>query len=189
MHRDTVIGIVGVLILVAAMVGVFTYERGQAANLLGDGTLALANLTGPSLEGTANVGAEATDTLTIAQTNLTKITFTLTWSAGQTSENTVELMIAPANGTGLTEGVTGGPESDGEITVELLVPNAEPTAGPLATGVGDYEVTVRFVGASVAGAPGQVPGGTPLTDGSLTWNLETTLTAYEPVDTSSGDDS
>ena len=189
MHRDTVIGIVGVFILVAAMVGVFSYERGQAANILGDGALLLTNLTGPALEGTADVGAEATDTLSIAQANLTKITFTLTWSAGQTSENTVELLIAPANGTGLTEGVSAGPESDGEITVDLLVPNAEPTSGPLTTGVGDYQVTVRFVSASANGAPVGVPGGTPLTDGSITWNLETTLTAYEPVDVSAGDDS
>lgn len=180
MHRDTVIGIVGVVILVAAMVGVFTYERGVAANLLPAGGFTAADLAGPGLDGTTPVGSETTEILSIAQTNMTKIAFTLTWANSQTSVNTLQLVVAPANGTGLAEGVESEPESDGEITVELLVPNEEPTTGPLAVGVGDYEITVRFVGAAPPGPLGPAP--LPVTDTEVAWALATALTAYEPAD-------
>lgn len=180
MHRDTVIGIVGVVILVAAMVGVFTYERGVAANLLPAGGFTAAELAGPGLDGTTPAGGETAEVLSIAQTNMTKISFTLTWANAQTSENTLQLVVAPASGTGLSEGVESEPESDGEITVELLVPNDEPTSGPLALGVGDYEVTVRFVGATPPGPLSPAP--LPVTDSEVSWALATSLTAYEPAD-------
>lgn len=180
MHRDTIIGIVGVVILVAAMVGVFTYESGQAA-LADPGAFQLAALTGPTLEGTVDVGESASDVLSVTQTNLTKLVFTLKWGSAQTSENTLQLLIAPANGTGLTEGVESEPESDGEITVELDVPNAEPTSGPLALGTGDYQVTVRFLRATAPGSPLPPPAGTPGLDTSVSWTLGSELTAYEPA--------
>jgi hypothetical protein len=180
MHRDTIIGIVGVVILVAAMVGVFTYESGQAA-VLGPGTFQLANLTGASIEGSVDVGGEASDVLTLTQTNLTKVAFTLRWGSAQTSENTLQLVVAPANGTGLDTGVESDAETDGEITVEIMVPNAEPTSGPLALGVGDYHVTVRFLSAAVPTAGVSPPGALPVTDSTVTWTLTTALTAYEPA--------
>lgn len=181
MHRDTVIGIVGVLILVAAMIGVFSYERNQAAQGGDISGFVLANLTGPSLDGDVALGAEDAQTLTINQTNLTRIVFTLTWTPGATSTDTLQLIVAPANGTGLQNGTESAAESDGEITVELLVPNEAPVSGPLALGAGDYQVTVRFVSATLSGAP-TTPVPPPAgVDQNVAYRVETALTAYAPA--------
>lgn len=180
MHRDTIIGIVGVVILVAAMVGVFTYESGQAANLV-PGEFVLATLAGPTLEGTTALDAETAEAITVSQTNMTNLTFTLSWSSTATAQNTLQLEIRPANGTGLTEGFVSEAESDGEISITLPIGNEKPTSGPLARGVGDYEILVRFLDSRPPGAPIQPPQPVPPT---ASWTLATSIDAYEQAPTS-----
>lgn len=176
MHRDTVIGIVGVVILVAAMVGVFTYERGQAGDLTPDGGLTTGTAPGPTASGNVALGASADSTLTFNETGMTNITFTLTWTPGA-GVDTLRLVLAPAAGTGITSGFESEPEDDGEIVIVVPVNN---TAADGALGVGDWQASVEFVSAR-AGTPGppvEPPAGTPLTDDSVDFNIATTVEAY-----------
>lgn len=176
MHRDTVIGIVGVVILVAAMVGVFTYERGQAADLTGPGGT-VANLTGPSDDGSVAVGSSTDVTMSINTTGLTNITFTLAWTPGN-GVDTLKLSAAPGNDTGLTTGFESSEESDGEITLTIPLNN---TATDGKVGTGAWQLTVTFVSASPGGplpvSPPVAPPGS--TDSAVDFTVESALQARQ----------
>jgi len=179
MHRDTVIGIVGVVILVAAMVGVFTYERGQASGMLGPGGGATENVTGPSQTGTVAVGASEDVDLALDQTGMTNVTFTLRWTPGN-GVDTLVLHVAPSNGTGLATGYDSEPEDDGEITFTIPVNN---TAADGTLGVGAWRATVDFVSSSPSTPIGPPPVSPPVappntTDASVDFTVDTALEAY-----------
>ena len=172
MHRDTVIGIVGVVILVAAMVGVFSYERNQAAGLNGTGG-ELTTVSGPTLSETTAVGATSEQVLALNQTGMTNVTFTLTWSAAN-GVDTLQLVVVPPAGSGLNE-TQSEPESDGSISFTVPVPN---TGADGQLGVGDWQVSVAFVSAET-NLPQQPPVGVPgTTDEQVAWELETSIQAY-----------
>ena len=175
MHRDTVIGIVGVVILVAAMIGVFTYERGQASELTDGGSASTMNFTAPAVGGNVAVGATSENVVTLNQTGITNVTFTLTWTAGQNSDDTFMIVVVPPNGTGSP--VESPAEADGEITVTVPVANTD-SAGTL--GVGDWQVSVQFVSAatSTPAGPPPVDPGLPTTDTAADFNVEIAGTAY-----------
>lgn len=175
MHRDTVIGIVGVVILVAAMVGVFTYERSQAGSLPGEDDGAAANFTAPALSDTVQLGQTSEQLVTLNQTGMTNVTFTLTWTAGANSLDTLRLVVAPPNGTGAP--VESDPEEDGEITITVPVGNTD-ASGTL--GVGDWQVVVEFVSAraDTAVGPPPVDPGLPVTDESVDFNVDVSGTAH-----------
>lgn len=174
MHRDTVIGLVGVVILVAAMVGVFSYEQGQATGLTAVPALALANATLPEASGTVAVGATDSQLVNVTPANVTRVTFTVSWTGGGQATNTVNVTVRPP--AGLEEG--GMAESDsGSVTVTVLVPNDRPTSGPLALGSGEWKVDVTFVGSA-----GPAPGGLPvLTDDSLAYTIGTVVESWQPA--------
>jgi hypothetical protein len=179
MHRDTVIGIVGVVILVAAMVGVFTYERGQASSLAGDGGGATENVTGPSETGTVALGATEDVVLSMNETGITNVTFTLTWTPGA-GVDTLVLRVAPSNATGITDGFESDPENDGEITIVVPVNN---TAADGQLGVGDWQVSVEFVSASPTTPVGPPPVSPPVappgtTDTQVGFEVSTSIEAY-----------
>lgn len=156
MHRDTVIGIVGVVILVAAMIGVFTYERGQAANLPGTGGgagNATFSATAPAISAVA-VGGSGVANVTLNQTGMTNVTFTITWTPGQNSIDTVSVSIAPGATTQMTTGASSDPENDGSIEVTVPIPN---TASDGTIGVGPWEITVTFESAALNTPAGQPP--------------------------------
>lgn len=187
MHRDTVIGIVGVVILVAAMVGVFTYERGQAANLIDDAVLTLANSTLPALEGNVALGATADETVTLNQTGITNVTFTLRWTPGA-GVDTLRLNVAPSNATGLATGASSEAENDGEITLTVPVNN---TARDGVLGVGAWQISVEFVSAEVTtpivAPPTQPPVAPPgTTDSEVDYTVGTNVQGWVVPD---GDDS
>lgn len=169
MHRDTVIGIVGVVILVAAMVGVFTYERTQASDL-GNGDGAGAGNFTASLSGTSDLGEDQAvpQNLTVNVTGLTNITFTLTWSPGQqTSVDTMKLVVVMPNNMSHES----DPENDGEITLSVPVPEGVDSAG-------EWQVVAAFTQATVAapvvGQPPVDPGIPNTTDTSVSWNVDVT---------------
>lgn len=181
MHRDTVIGLVGVAILVAAMVGVFSYEQTQAADL-GAAGLALQNATLPALDGTTALGDVSEETVAIGQTGITNVTFTLRWSATNGAD-TLALAIVPPNGTASQE-VFDAQGDGGELVVTVPVPNTN-RAG--AVGSGDWQVSVQFVSAST-GLPQEPPVPVPgTTDAQVAWTLDTTVQHYG--DPSVADDS
>lgn len=174
MHRDTVIGIVGVVILVAAMVGVFTYERGQASNVIENGGAGLTNMTGPSTEGTTALGASTDATLEFNQTGMTNVTFTLRWTPTN-GVDTLRISIAPSADTGLTSGASSEAENDGEIV--LIVP-VENTAAGGELGVGPWQVSVEFVSAAT-GLPVEPPVPPPnTTDSEVAWTVDTSVQTY-----------
>lgn len=181
MHRDTVIGIVGVVILVAAMVGVFTYERSQASSQGEADGGTLQTLAGPDASGTVAVGATEDKILAFNQTGITNVTFTLTWTPGQASSvDTLRLVVAPGNDTGLTSGFESEAEDDGEITLTIPVANVGPDG---ILGVGNWQVTVEFVSAAATTPVGQPPLPPPTappgtTDTSVDYALATSLQAY-----------
>lgn len=178
MHRDTVIGIVGVVILVAAMVGVFTYERGQAAGLTGpDGTTPVTE-AGPSLDGSVAVGATEDGTIQLNRTGMTNVTFTLKWTAAN-GVDTLRLSVAPSAQTQMTTGASSDAEDDGEITLTVAVPN---TVANGAIGVGAWQVSVEFVSAAT-GLPAEPPVPPPgTTDAQVAWTLSTTIDALGAAD-------
>lgn len=175
MNRDTVIGIVGVLILVAAMFGVFKYERDRAADALGGGDLATTTLAGPEASGTSPLGQSADATVALNQTGMVNVTFTLRWtpSAGV---DTLRFSVAPSQATGMTEGAQSEAEDDGEITLTIPVNN---TGANGALGVGDWQVSVEFVSAST-GLPAEPPIAPPgSTDTQVSWTVTTQVEAYD----------
>lgn len=175
MHRDTVIGIVGVVILVAAMVGVFTYERGQAGNLPDAGSGSTTNFTAPAESGTVALGATEDVDISLNQTGMTNVTFTLTWTATN-GVDTLRLVVTPANDTGLTSGFESDAEDDGEITLTVPVPNTN-AAG--TTGVGNWRVSVEFVSADPdLPAPDPVPPPPGTTDTEVDFTIDIAGTAY-----------
>lgn len=173
MNRDVVTGVAGAIVLVAAMVGVFVYERNVAiaagtAQTPPTGPLVL---DGPGLEGEVALGATEDALLNLTTPGMTNVTFTLTWTATN-GRDTLRLTVAPPTGSGVEEGAVSEPEDDGEITVTVAVPNTSPTG---TLGAGDWKVSVEFVDASpdtVVDPPVTPPG---TTDASVSWRLATTV--------------
>lgn len=187
MHRDTVIGIVGVVILVAAMVGVFTYERGQATVTDGTPGGALANFTGPTSEGNVAIGATADNDVVINQTGLTNITFTVTWSPGANAVDTVRVIAQPANDTGLSTAYESEAENDGEIVITIGPLNNTGPDGRLGTG--NWRISVEFVSSEFdagAGPPLDPPDPVPAGDDAIDFAIETQLQAYDNADDATG---
>lgn len=176
MHRDTVIGIVGVVILVAAMVGVFTYERSQASDLVGDDGAGAGNFTA-SLSGTSPLGEDQAEpqTMIVNQSGLTNLTFTLTWSPGAaTSVDTMKLVVVMPNNMSHESDA----ENDGEITLSVEVPEGTDSAG-------NWTVVAAFVSADVTTPAGQPPVNPPVvppgsTDDSVSWTVDATGASAAP---------
>jgi hypothetical protein len=166
MNRDLVVGIVGALVLVAGMVGVFVYERNVAiASGLGqNGAAGGANVTIPSLSGSLAVGK--TDDKMVNVTNasgVTNLTFHLTWKATM-GQDTLKILVKPPVGGGVTEGANPPQSSSGDITATVAVP-----AGVDPSGTWDVQVT--FVSAD-AGTPVPPPVPVPgTTDSSVSYNV------------------
>lgn len=175
-NKDTVIGIVGAAVLVAAMFGVFQYEKALAAERTGAGAWTPTALPGPGLTGTTALGAISEETVDVTQLNLTEVVFTLTWTA-QSGSDTMTMTIVPPEGVPGGENFTVSGDS-GTLSVTVPVPNVEPSAdNPGRLGAGEWQVSVQFTAASGM-APSQVP--VPVNpDTTVSWTLATSLTAYE----------
>lgn len=176
MNKDTLIGIVGSVLLVAAMIGVFTYERSQGAALAGNYAVewTIAESTGPSAQAATPLGETRETTLDVTQTNLTEVALVVTWTAGQ-GRDTLRVTVTPPEGSGLnaTENPVEG--DSGEVRVVFPVPNPAPAASSAfgadeqeanarlaqsyapALGTGTWTIAVEFVSAEgvlpVPGAP------------------------------------
>lgn len=173
MNKDTVVGIVGAAILVTAMVGIFYYERGVAADggiggPGGPGTN--ANTTGPTVTGTVALGSTDSKLANITAASAGNVTFRLTWTATNGAD-TLQITVAPPTGSGIMEGSVSEPSDSGEITVTVAVP-----AG--ATPTGEWKVDVSFTQATPDPLPGGVPPPTNppgSTDTSVDYRVAVTL--------------
>lgn len=194
MNKDTVIGIVGSVVLVAAMIGVFTYERNQANAGAFAVTWGTEDATGPTAEGSTALTETSQATVDVAQTNLTEVAFTVTWTPAQGTD-TLRVTLVPPDGSGLN--ASEPVQSDtGTILVSVTVPNPVPTVDRAAganeadatarlaqahastLGTGTWTVSVEFVSATgVVPVPGAPVG----SDAEVAWSVASTLTHYAPT--------
>jgi hypothetical protein len=166
LEKDTVIGIVGACILVGVMAAVFVYEYQNAPGA--DPDLTEANVAGPTVQDTTNVGQATRKAVPLDLEHITNVTFTLTWDA-QNGQDTLQLIVQAPNGTTVTS-----PESDSEtITLEVPVPDGDEDA---AAGKGGWNVTVRFVrNTPPAGLPVVGTLNPPAGDTSVAWRVASSI--------------
>ena len=194
MKKDLVIGIVGTLILLTAMVGVFRYEAAQRGASF-DVTWQTLDVDGPGLDGGTNEGESTTGSLNLTRANLTKVSFVLEWTDDQANTAPDEFNLTVTAPDGRTYS-TSGATSPLTLTVEGLSPvpqdarllgSDEAAARDQANrqftssaGMGAWNVTVTLVQAGDTTAPGGVAPPVPqLQDNANSWALRTELTAYE----------
>ena len=184
MNRDTVIGIVGAVILVAAMVGVFQYERTRAPDSLSGlvlQTVPIANATGATV-----VTATSEEAINVTQANMTNVTFALKWTVpppapgAPASQATVSLEIVPPPGVNAT-GERAAQAASGSVEVKLQLPNPKPASGPVTLGMGGWTAKIKFV--SSTSPTGALP--VPQNE-QIQWTLTGTAQAWEPAPTPPG---
>lgn len=151
MDRDVVVGIVGAVVLVAAMVGIFFYERSVAPVADADGGGAATNATSASASGTTAVGESTTETVFLSGGNAT---FTLTWTPGQQSTDTLGITVTAPDGT------QSAPVEGSTSPLEVAL------AGP----AGNWTIEVAFVSAS-GPAGGVGPAAGVGADTSVSWDV------------------
>lgn len=196
MNKDMVVGIVGTVILVAAMIGVFRYEQARGGGQSWIVTWTEATGPGPTVEGTTQAGATSADEITVDATNLTRITFRLVWTdtqnQGQGAPDTFNFTIGGPEGQNASiEGST----SPLEVTLDRLSPmpaeirllaasqgEAEARIARDATttnGQGIWSVFVNLVAAPGLRSPA---GGVEVqADGENAWTVETDLATFTPT--------
>lgn len=198
MKRDTIVGIVGAVALIAAMAGIFQYEKSQPASTLGskafDVAWAIEEANGPTTTAATPLGETTETTVEVAQANLTRAKFTVTWTAQQGTD-TLRVVVTPPAGSGLAPGETRA--DSGEAVVEIEIPNEVPpefrmfansegeararlaAQNTQTLGTGTWTIAVTFEEASgVVPVPGLPPVGA---DTEVQWDVATILSAYAPT--------
>lgn len=179
MNKDTVVGILGAVILVAAMVGIFYYEGTQAPSGVATGPTTpgappggSANLTvsdGPRLasDGSQPAGATVTKNVTINQTGVRRVEFTLTWTDDASQPpggpDTLKLTVTPPSGAG------AGAKSDERNTGSIALTFENLTAA--ASGQWMVSVQVTSTGDPATPVPPPVP--LPVSDTGNSWAVAT----------------
>lgn len=162
MNKDTVIGIVGSVILVTAMVVVFVYERNNVQATPDVATPPTTHVAVASLSGSVAVSKSDSKMDNITAVGSTDIKFHLTWTATN-GKDTLKLTVAPPKGN-LTA-ASSTPTDSGDVTVTVHVP-----AGTVVRG--DWTVQVDFTTATPAPLPGgiQPPAG-GMTDSTVSYTV------------------
>lgn len=165
MNKDTVIGIAGAVMLIAAMVGVFAYERANAeVPDEGGEPTPEASIGQETLTGNVDLGSSVTRTNNITAVGPSHLTFVMTWSASEGSD-TLRLTVTPPADSGLAQRASQE-EEDGSITVRFAIAAEHVSHG-------DWTLKVDFTRATpddVAGIPPPA-GGT--TDSTVSFGIGT----------------
>lgn len=190
-RKDLAIGLVGTLILLAAMVGVFRFEAAQAGDAYRV-SWPTATAAGPGDEGRSTEGQETAVDLNFTSVNITRIEFVLSWEddVAESEPDTFTLRVVAPNGTAYEAEAASG----GELVIDAaglaLVPQeirvngaskerverdlVTRYANDAATGI--WQVTVTMVEAGGTSGPA---GGLPLPqDDGNDWTLTTRVTTY-----------
>lgn len=195
MKKDLVIGIVGTLILLTAMVGVFRYEAAQRGASF-DVTWEPRAIEAAAIDGGTNEGESTVQSVNVTQANLTAIEFILEWTDNQANTGPDEFTLTVMSPTGETRSASG---DAGRVSVVFegiaptppemrLLASDESAARAQAlrqysstAGMGAWNVTVTLVQAGDATTPaGPAPVPVPqLQDGANDWTLRPILTAFE----------
>lgn len=185
--RETAIGAVGAAILIAAMAGVFFYERSQFDDH--DVSWRQAEAGTASRSGSLEEGSSQSYTFTADADRLSTVRVSLAWSDDAGQPDTFEVAVQASSGT-----YTGGGEalsSPLEVSVPIHeAPETTTTTGrsieeaqhrlnetaTWTNGTGDWSVTVTLVS-----APGQQIGGQEtVSDGNQDYELTFTYERWEP---------
>lgn len=188
--RDTATGIAGALVLIAAMGGVFFYERAQFDTYEVDWEMATVNET--SATGELDEGGSAEHTFTVEAERLAEVRAEVAWQGDEGDPDTFEVAVA-----GPEEDLSA--ETSGDASpIEAAVPISEEPETDTATGrsledaraqlnaseswsdgSGEWTITV-----TLAEAPGTgLPGGE---DGSQAYEITVEADRWEPVFDASG---
>lgn len=192
MKKDLVIGIVGTLILLTAMVGVFRYEASQRGASF-DVSWETRSLEAAALEGGTNEGETTAETVTLDHLNLTTVEFVLSWTDETANTAPDEFNVTVTSPEGVTRSATA---SNGALVVtfenisrppppvRLLGGDQDAVAAQAArdyatrVGTGVWHVNVTLVNAGDYAADGTVP--VPqLQDNANAWTLTPRLTVFE----------
>lgn len=199
MDRDAVVGAVGGVLVVAALVGIL-YTEG-AKPLAGgafrwDVTWTTAQENGAQAAGTAREGETSLTAFTVDETGLAGVVVVLVWSDTVGTGDTFRITVRAPDGTERSgEGVSdAGAPAEVHVPFEGLSPApglaavlADDEAAAVArareaagtAGVGEWTARIQLVDAGDQDAP--VPGLPPVTeDTEQAWDLRTVLTRHEP---------
>lgn len=195
--RDTLTGILGAAVLVAAMGGVFLFERGQFQTY--DVTWAMEEAGSRDVDGTTlQEGDDRTHTVNLAEGDLlderalARVQATVTWSDTVGDADTFAVSIegpdAPSAGPERGDGGSVSVQTDvGEApgVTQVAARSADDAidqaAASLDTGQGLGDWTVQV---TLEDAPGEPDDGVPVTmeeaDGSQAYSLTVTWDVWEP---------
>lgn len=185
LNRDTAIGMLGAAVLIAAMAGVFFYERSQFDTYDVDWSQQEAG--SDSASGTLDEGGSNSHAFTADGERLSQVTVTLSWSDDAGQPDTLELIVQGPNGTysDSAEGSSSPLEVEIPIrdepgpstTTARSLEDARDQLNETATwtnGTGEWSVTVALLD-----APGdQTPVGE---DGSQEYDVSFTYDRWEPA--------
>lgn len=181
MKKDIVIGLIGTLILVTAMIGVFRFEASQVGSSF-DVTWSTSAERIHEADGGTNEGDASVEAVQVETRNLTRLVFTLQWTDNLGDPDTFNLTVTgPDGATRSAEGDSGtlsvsfdnlgvAPETirvtgRDQGAVEQRVGQDFSSFG----GTGGYNVTVTLVDAGDQGVP--VAGVPVQQDGANDWAL------------------
>ncbi len=199
MNKDTIVGIVGAVILVAAMIGVFKYEGSRAQATLGSKSFDVAwttkEVTGPTLTSGTALRSSTEEKVTVTESSIVDADFTITWTAQQ-GEDTLRLTVVPPDGSDLNESSAEG--ASGSLTVTFTSINEPPSTDRAfgdetketeerlsaqhakSRGTGEWTIRVEFLDAT--GVSGPIPVAPPIAaDQEVQWTLATALSVYAPT--------
>jgi hypothetical protein len=208
MNKDTVVGILGAVILVAAMVGIFYYEGTQAPGATANGggggagtgpfavSWTTAEKAGTAVQGSTDWGASSTQQANVTGSNVTKISFAVTWTPNAVSAESVTVTGKGPGGLSCT----GQASTSGTATCDVNVgaaPAVNRTGGAdeasAAQGLAAQYTTTNGTGAwtLTIAVQNQVPAspvpnpGLPVST-STAWTLTPKVTSYTASVTRAG---
>lgn len=189
LNRDTAVGIVGAIVLVAAMAGVFFYERSQFSTYEIDWQTQEAGTE--SDDGSLDEGSSEEHLFTADAEGLSTVRVTLTWTDDVGQPDTFEVTVQGPDGT------TSEPVEGASSPLEVEVPIHEAPESTTATGrsledardqanasaswtdgTGDWTVTVTLVDAPGEQTP--IGGQETTADGSQDYDITFTYERWAP---------
>jgi hypothetical protein len=193
MKKDLVIGIVGTLILLTAMVGVFRYEAAQRGSSF-DVTWETREVSLAAEDGATNEQESTALSVNVTQLNVTRIEFRLEWtdSTANSGPDEFELTVTAPGGAPKTarssegvvsvvfENVSGVPTDVRLLGSDEVAVRQQALSYASTAGTGAWNVTVTLVDAGdISGVPGQAPIPAQLQDVSNEWTLTPVATVFE----------
>lgn len=188
MKKDLVIGIVGTLILLTAMVGVFRYEAAQRGSSF-DVDWSTREVAAAPVDGGTNERETTTQSVNVTDLNLTRVEFRLEWTdEANTGPDAFEVTVTSP--TGETQTATA---DNGQLSVVFENLSAPPPPVRLlgsdesavraqamrdyasAAGTGTWTVSITLTS---AGDLGGLPAG-QVGDNANAWTLTPVFTVYE----------